>query len=115
VPTTVVFTGHMIDRPEREKPRFREKDTEAVRAAIDAELERLGAGFGYASAACGSDIIFLEAMLERGGEIHVVLPAPAEAFRAGSVDFAGPEWGKRFDRVLERAASVTLVGGRAPS
>ena len=52
----------------------------------------MNAGIGFASAACGSDILFLEAMLARGGTIHIVLPWPAEEFVKTSVEIV-PEVG----------------------
>jgi class 3 adenylate cyclase len=72
-----------------------------------ARLAKLRPAFGFASAACGSDIIFLEAMLELGAEISVVLPFNREEFVRESVDFIpDSNWGERFDRVLEEAAYV---------
>lgn len=41
-------------------------------------MQKLDARLGYASAACGADILFLEAILELGGEAHVVLPLERE-------------------------------------
>jgi class 3 adenylate cyclase len=70
----------------------------------------LDVGFGYASAACGSDILFLETILELKGEIHLVLPYPAAQFREDCVDII-PEsnWGERFARLLERATEVSVA------
>ena len=71
----------------------------------------MNAGIGFASAACGSDILFLEAMLARGGTIHIVLPWPAEEFVKTSVDLDGKgTWNKRFEAVLARAASIRVLG-----
>jgi class 3 adenylate cyclase len=110
VPRVVTFTGHMIDRPGRPTPRFPPAREGAVRDAIATQLKELDAGFGYASAACGSDILFHEAMLERGADVHIVLPYRAEDFRRDSVDvLAGAEWGARFDRVLARATTVVTA------
>ena len=49
----------------------------------------LGATCGYSSAACGTDIIFLEAMSERGGETHIFLPFSKEEFVHTSVARGG--------------------------
>lgn len=106
----VVFSGHMLDAPNRRTPRFpREKEAE-IKREIAARLEKLDAKIGVASAAQGSDILFLEAMLERDGVIHVVLPWRREEFVETSVREAGPEWVERFERVLDRAASVYQLG-----
>ncbi|HYD38054.1 MAG TPA: hypothetical protein VEA60_10595, partial [Allosphingosinicella sp.] len=66
-------------------------------------------GFGYGALAAGADIIIAEALLERGAELHAVLPGGAEAFAAVSVDPFGRTWRKRFDSVLERAAEIRRV------
>ncbi|MBI2361812.1 MAG: hypothetical protein HYV15_00290, partial [Elusimicrobia bacterium] len=104
VPRVVVFSGHMIDRRGRRAARFPRRLEPRVRAELRERLRGLDAGIGYASAACGADILFLEEMLRRGGEVRVVLPSPPEKFRRDSVDAAGAGWGRRFDAVLARAA-----------
>ena len=107
VPSVIVFAGHMIDRPNRAIPRFPREFETAVAKEIRARIEKLEPGFGFASAACGSDILFLEAMLEAGAEISVVLPYGRDEFIRDSVDFTpGSNWRERFDRVLERAGRI---------
>ena len=109
LPRVAVLTGHMIDRPERAEPRFPPDREPAVKAAILEHLERSGARIGYASAACGSDLIFLETILELGGEAHVVLPYAHEQFLRDSVEIVpGSQWGERFDEVL-RKSKVTVA------
>ena len=108
VPIVVISSGHMIDQPIRPQQRFPASSEARVAAEIRERLETLNAGFGYASAACGSDILFLEAMLERSGEIHVLLPQGLEEFRRTSVDFV-EGWGGRFDRILSHAEQVLVV------
>jgi class 3 adenylate cyclase len=109
VPSVVVFTGYMIDRPDAVMPRFPPELEEAVRAALFERLKSLDAGFGYASAACGSDILFLESMLALHGEAHVVLPYDASKFIWDNVETVpGADWGVRFAHVLERASEVVV-------
>jgi class 3 adenylate cyclase/tetratricopeptide (TPR) repeat protein len=108
LPRVVVCAGHMIDRPGRTPPRFPAHLEAAVRAALRARLETHGAGIGYSSAACGTDIIFLEVMHELGGETNVVLPYNREQFIEDSVDVV-PGWRERFEVVLERATSVVVA------
>ena len=108
VPATVVFTGHMIDRPGRRAVRFPAGREATVRRAIGDALEPLDGRIGFAAAACGADILFPEALAERGGESHVVLPFKTEDFRSESVDVV-PGWGERFDRVLQRAKEIVTV------
>lgn len=95
----------MPDAPDRPVPRFPPQNEAAVCAAIDRLLARVDARTGFASAAGGGDILFLEALLARGGAIHVVLPFDADTFAAGSVS---PGWRPRFDAVLARAAQVIV-------
>jgi class 3 adenylate cyclase/tetratricopeptide (TPR) repeat protein len=110
LPAVVVFAGHMVDQPGRRVPRFQADLEPKIYAAIQERLHKLDAGFGYSSAAFGSDILFCEAMLERDGEIHIVLPYEKSHFIEASVDRA-PGWRTRFERVLERAADVVVASG----
>ena len=109
IPAVVVFTGHLIDRPDRQVTRFPPQLEPAVRAAIGARLRKIDAGFGYASAACGSDIIFLETMMELGGEAHIVLPYDKKQFINDSVNIAPGNWTARFESVLKEANSVIVA------
>jgi class 3 adenylate cyclase len=110
IPRIIVFAGHMIDQPGRAALRFPPQLEPAVARQIKARIEAIGAGLGYASAACGSDILFLEAMLENDGEIVVVLPYEREQFIRDSVNLIpGSKWVTRFKRVLERASRVVMA------
>ena len=113
VPSVVVFAGQAIDAPGAPRARFPEHMEGAVRSAIRDRLIALDAGFGYASAACGSDILFLEGLLDLGGEAHVVLPYDASAFLWDHVEnVPGGDWGVRFARVLEHAAEVVVSSSK---
>ena len=114
----VVFSGHMLDSPDRlaagESPRFPRHPAlvAAVEAKIRARLEELNAKVGYCSLACGGDILFAEAMLDRGAELHVVLPFAQQDFRRTSVDFGQDgagwrEWRMRFDAVLKKVEAAS--------
>jgi tetratricopeptide (TPR) repeat protein len=109
IPPVVVFTGHMIDRPDRPTPRFPPALEPLVRESLRAHLARIAPIALHASAACGADILALEAARELGIETHIVLPFPQADFRGTSVDFAGGGWGERFERALAGAASVTVT------
>lgn len=110
IPKVAVFSGHMIDRADRARPRFPARLEAAVRDAIRERLVKHGAGLGYASAACGSDILFLESLLALGGKTYVVLPYGPEQFKKDSVEIADdPRWVERFEKVLERASDVLLA------
>jgi class 3 adenylate cyclase/tetratricopeptide (TPR) repeat protein len=111
IPKLVVFSGHMMDAPDRRTPRFPPEKEGEIRALLEKQLAAMNAGIGFSSAASGSDILFLEAMLARGGAIHLVLPWPAEEFVKTSVAIAGDGvWVDRFHKVLDRAASIRVLG-----
>ncbi len=110
IPSVAIFSGHMIDQPGRQQERFPAELEPTVRKEIVDSLNELNAGVGYSSAACGSDIIFLEEMLKRGSEINIVLPFEKEKFIEQSVDvILGANWGKRFDRLIKKAARVIIL------
>lgn len=110
VPPVIVFAGHMIDLPDRASPRFPQELESYVAKAIRDKIDMLKPGFGFASAACGSDILFLEAMLDAGAEISVVLPYDKEQFVPDSVDFLpNSNWRARFERILERATQCVVA------
>ena len=110
IPTIVVFAGHMIDKPGRSVARFPPQLETAVRDRLRARLQELNVGLGYASAACGSDIIFLETILELGGEAHIVLPYNQGQFMEDSVEISSEgAWRERFNGVMQRASEVLIA------
>jgi len=115
IPPVLVFTGHMIDAPDRDVPRFTPAMEDSVRDAVRERISAMRPVAAYGSAACGADIICLEVVREVGGETHVVLPFPPAEFRSASVDFALGDWGSRFDQVLAAADSVTITSAHRAS
>ncbi len=104
----VIFSGHMVDKPDRAKPRFPDDESyvAVVRQAIATKLEELHPVIGYCQGACGSDLIFAEEMLKRDAEVHLVLPFDKDDFYITSVDYGFAErshWRKRFDAVYARS------------
>lgn len=102
-PSVVVFAGHMIDQPDRPVPRFPPRLEPMVKEALRRCLTRLNAGIGYASAACGSDILFHETLLEMKGESYVILPYEKQRFIRDCVAFAGNGWQERFEKMVAQA------------
>lgn len=110
IPPVAVFTGHIIDRPGRSLPRFPPEIADKVKEEIKARLKKLNIRFGYSSASCGSDILFLEALMELNGEAVIVLPYDRKRFKMDRVDIVPDmSWGDRFDRVMDAAAEITAV------
>ncbi len=109
-PTVAVFAGHMVDRHDRTVPRFPPSLEPTVKDAIRRCLKKLNAGFGYASGACGSDILFHEVMLEMEGESYVILPYEKEQFMKDCVEIVrSGNWGKRLEKVIARAIDTQEV------
>lgn len=106
VPGVVLCTGHMIDSPDRTEERFPSDIEPLVREAIEKALDEVDARYGFVSAACGTDLIFIEAMLDRGAEVHVFLPFVEEDFLETSIHHGGPQWVERFRNALKKAAHV---------
>ncbi len=105
----MVFSGHMIDQPTRESQRFPAEMEDTVRIRINDKIQAYNGGIGYAAAASGSDILFLEEMLKLGGEINIILPVGIDDFKEQSVLPGGEQWLNRFAQVMEQAASVKVL------
>lgn len=87
-------------------------DAEAERAlasAIAAALGKRNAGFAYGSLLGPADVLFAEACLARGIELHLVLPDAAGAFRRAAAASWPAAWGPRVAAILDRAASATAA------
>ena len=104
-PAVVHFCGHRI-ADEHEQGRFPAAAERAVAERIAEVVARHPVGFAYGSLASGADILWAEALLEAGSELHVVLPFAREEFIARSVASSGGGWVERFDRCA--AAATTL-------
>ena len=89
-------------------------DDGAARDLIAHAVHESGAGFGYGAIAAGADILIAEALVDAGGELHLVLPAMPSQFKSISVDAFGDEWSPRFERLFEQAASVEIIDLTGP-
>ncbi len=97
----ILFSGHMIDAPDRETPRF-PADKEAIAKNKIAEaLDKLGADardIAFSQAAAGGDLLFLEACQKRGVRSHVHLPFAEPEFIDRSIipSKGGDVWRERY-------------------
>lgn len=101
-----IGSGHMIDAPNRPRPRFPGAKAEAVRFRIAQQLEQwqIGAGdLAICGGACGADILFAEECLRRGTRIQLFLAQAIEDFVRNSVRHAGDDWVRRFHALREQA------------
>jgi class 3 adenylate cyclase len=84
-----------------------------IRRALEALLDEEGIGFAYGALACGADILAAEALLDRGVELHVVLPFEEQDFLLQSVLPGGPGWEARYRGCRDRAASIVFASPMA--
>ena len=106
-PVILIGGGHPLDPPGASPPVFPPDCEGAVRLAIQTHLDKLGPQIGYSSASAGTELLFVEALLERDAEVHLVLPFATEDFIRERVAPAGPRWERRFRQALKLVASVT--------
>lgn len=107
-PSVVHFCGHRMSGPDG-PTRLLASAEAAVAAAMARVLDDHPVGVAYGSMASGADIMWAEHLVDRGAELHLVLPFDLDEFVAVSVAPAGPEWVERFTACLARADSVTYV------
>ncbi|HEX2229000.1 MAG TPA: TRAFs-binding domain-containing protein [Candidatus Binatia bacterium] len=105
VPGVAAFTGHMVDAPGRPTPRFPQEKVGIVRNAIAERLKKHQIGYGFSSAARGSDLVFIEELKKTGGCSRVFLPFPREQFKLTSVGYG---WDGRFDKALRDVEVIEL-------
>jgi class 3 adenylate cyclase/tetratricopeptide (TPR) repeat protein len=113
----IIFSGHLPDAPDATNmpKRFPPESIEPVRALLRDKLEELDARVGLVSASAGADLLFIEALRARKGDVHVILPWSQNEFRRTSVEpFDLPEkpalWQPLFDQAMEEAATVRAIG-----
>lgn len=95
----LLFSGHMIDAPGRKPPRFPpEKEAIAARK-IAAALDQFGAGtddIALTQGACGGDLLFTEACLQRSVKVYWLQPFRELDFIQRSVVRYGEAWRERY-------------------
>lgn len=106
-PVILIGGGHLLDHPGASPAIFPPACEEAVRRSIQEHLDRLSPHIGYSSASAGTELLFVEAMLERDAEVHLVLPFATEDFIRERVRYAGARWERRFRHALKLVAGIT--------
>ena len=106
----IALAGRRVDPPGAETPRFPPANVTTVQERIHRLLVEQQAQAVVCSAACGADLLALEAAGDLGIRRRIVLPYARDRFRATSVVDRPGDWGERFDRILDVvAASGDLV------
>ncbi|TCA83702.1 hypothetical protein E0H65_35650 [Rhizobium leguminosarum bv. viciae] len=102
----VLFSGHMVDAPDRKAPRFPPGKEPIAAAAIAETLSEIGVTQGdlaICGGACGGDLLFAEACLAQGMVLELYIPFDEPTFLVNSVDFADADWPDRFLAVKARS------------
>jgi hypothetical protein len=100
-PGVVHFCGHRIGTEG-----FPAGSEAQVAACIARVLERDAPGYAYGALAGGADILWAEALLAHGAELHVVLPFADGEFVEQSVTPCGLNWAERFAQCRDAATEV---------
>jgi hypothetical protein len=106
----ILFTGHMVDAPGRDLPRFPPALVPAAARRIGAALDAIDAGppdLALTQGAAGGDLLFAEACLARAVPLRLMLPlAEAEFLRLSlrPVQDAA-SWEARFRAVVARLSA----------
>lgn len=101
----VIGSGHMIDLPDRPKPRFPPEKERAVCEQMAVVLDGWGIGerdLAVSGAARGADILFAELCLARGARVRLLIALPEEEFLERSVRLDGGSWEGRYRELRRR-------------
>jgi len=104
----VALAGRRIDAPDADPPRFPLDRAPAVRAALLALFRERRATMLVSSAACGADLLALDAARELGMRLRVILPFDRATFREQSVTDRPGDWGPLYDEVCDAAEVIEL-------
>jgi hypothetical protein len=103
--TVIAVAGRRIDAdPDGE--RFPLRNADLVRARLCDVFDRFEARTLVTAAACGTDLLAIEAASARGMRIRIILPFAAARFRETSVVDRPGQWGPVYDRAIEEAGAL---------
>ena len=102
----LVYAGRRVDAADAEAPRFPQAAVPRVRHEIEEILRELRPTVVVGSAACGSDLLVLEAAEKLRIRRRVVLPFERARFRATSVADRPGDWGPAFDAIVKTVADA---------
>lgn len=117
--TVLAAAGRRIDRVESPGTRFPASNETKVAEAIRSALHVTRPALIVASAACGADILVLEAARDLKIPTRIVLPFSRRAFRERSVADCRGDWASRYDAlVADRKAedgNLVLLTNKEPA
>jgi hypothetical protein len=106
--TIVALAGRRIDA-DGAPPRFPLDEAPLVKRRLTSLLRDLQPDALVCSAACGADLLALEAAMALNILVTIVLPFAPERFRETSVVDRPGEWGRRYDAVMKRATKGAVA------
>ncbi len=104
------YCGHRMAAPGTTGPLTRADEPRVAQALADT-LATLDVSAVFGSLAAGADLLIVEAALQRGAELHVVLPFGPHRFKAEAVTPSGDGWDARFDAAFRRSSSIEVLPG----
>ena len=107
------LAGRRIDAADADPERFPADLENLVAGRIATTLTSLGVTALVCAAACGADLLALDAAHRSGIETYIVLPYAIDDFRHSSVTDRGAAWGEDFDRLVGAAQAsghVRILG-----
>ncbi|PPD32904.1 MAG: hypothetical protein CTY19_09650 [Methylomonas sp.] len=108
----LLFSGHMIDAQGRNPPRFPAENAVAAAERISTTLNELQAGpndLALTQGACGGDILFAEACLQRGVKLQLLQPFTETEFIQNSVTTVAGDWLHRYQTIKQTLAHPPLA------
>jgi tetratricopeptide (TPR) repeat protein len=109
-----LFSGHMVDQPDRDPPRFPESKIEMASQKIADALAQCEAGpddLALTQGACGGDLLFTEACQQRQVKVMWLQPFDEPGFIKASVIRGGESWRRRY---LDAKNKLTTPPQSAP-
>lgn len=109
-PRAMYFAGHIFGQKGDvdDVPVLTGAEEQTLADDISNFIQENDIGFAYGALAAGADILVAEAILEEGGELHVILPVPKKIFIESSILPYGKSWLRRFNKCLKLAKSVNI-------
>ena len=108
-----LFSGHMVDAPDRAAPRFPDSKVDKAGQQIAELLQGLDAGpddLALTQGACGGDILFTEVCQSQGVRVSWMQPfAEPEFIKRSIVSCGGEAWRQRYLDVRQRLEQPILA------
>lgn len=100
------LAGRRIDATGANPPRFPLDQVDRVREELRALFQDRGVSALVSSAACGADLLALDAARSLGIRFRIVLPFNRRRFKETSVVDRGGDWGDTFDATVDAALAA---------